>query len=199
MECHSVQGLLNAYIDKELDCRVTKEIKMHLLDCDECYEEYESYLMIKKIMSQVPNAEPSEDFCECLMANFSNPNICFKENISETKYKYSINNTGRPIVAILGLIAILSFTLLFSDDMYNKYVYSNKLIGNGAYASNYKMLGFEYVNQLNSNYRPYELPKSVSVREDSEVLVGIPKLPDYYNNMYVSNSSYHNVFVGMTH
>ncbi|TCL62977.1 putative zinc finger protein [Hydrogenispora ethanolica] len=60
MNCHYVQSLISAFIDRELDADEKRELRRHLISCSECNVEYQD---IQKIKTCLENLIPeSYDF-----------------------------------------------------------------------------------------------------------------------------------------
>ncbi|HEX3043842.1 MAG TPA: zf-HC2 domain-containing protein [Bacillota bacterium] len=57
MNCNSVQNLISAYIDCELDAREKREFRLHLCTCSECTNEYQEILALKDFLQNIA-AEP---------------------------------------------------------------------------------------------------------------------------------------------
>jgi len=47
MNCNLIQNLLSAYLDQELNSEERRELRLHLLNCAECYRQYEELMFLK--------------------------------------------------------------------------------------------------------------------------------------------------------
>lgn len=57
MNCHHVQNLISAFIDRELESDEKRELRKHLMACAECEAEYHEFLILKDFLENVA-AEP---------------------------------------------------------------------------------------------------------------------------------------------
>ncbi|MCL6590853.1 MAG: zf-HC2 domain-containing protein [Firmicutes bacterium] len=53
MNCNSVQNLISAYIDCELEPRQKRELRLHLFACSECSNEYQELLALKDFLQNI--------------------------------------------------------------------------------------------------------------------------------------------------
>jgi anti-sigma factor RsiW len=53
MNCNSVQNLISAYIDYELEPREKRELRLHLFACSECSNEYQEILALKDFLQNI--------------------------------------------------------------------------------------------------------------------------------------------------
>lgn len=60
MNCAKVQNLISCYIDRELPGTDMLTVQRHLDVCPECRREYQSLLMVKQLLSEMPIAPPSD-------------------------------------------------------------------------------------------------------------------------------------------
>ncbi|CAN5612445.1 hypothetical protein BH11ARM2_BH11ARM2_39290 [soil metagenome] len=62
MNCNRVQGLLNAYLDREMTGRETLAVRQHLKGCDQCRALADELSLVKSFLGRLPDPEPSPDF-----------------------------------------------------------------------------------------------------------------------------------------
>lgn len=61
MNCNHTQNLLSAYIDHELNFEERRELRLHLLNCAECYRQYEELAFFKNNLENLTPAEMTFD------------------------------------------------------------------------------------------------------------------------------------------
>ncbi|HHZ20648.1 MAG TPA: hypothetical protein GX391_09100 [Firmicutes bacterium] len=61
MNCHRVQNLLSAYIDRELDLDEQRALRNHLYQCPNCEKEYRSLVLVKQAMGGLYPPSPPAD------------------------------------------------------------------------------------------------------------------------------------------
>ncbi len=67
MNCGKVQNLLSCYIDRELPGVEMLQVQRHLDVCPECRREYQTLLMVKRLLSEMPVVSPPESLEERLV------------------------------------------------------------------------------------------------------------------------------------
>jgi len=69
MNCKQVQGMLSAYLDRELSRQDMYDVRAHLSECPGCKAEHDSVSALKSLLGAMPTPEPSDDFESRLVAN----------------------------------------------------------------------------------------------------------------------------------
>lgn len=71
MNCQKASSLLSAYLDRELTVEERREIRLHLMHCDECHMELEELEEIKGALGYL-NAGATPSILPWLRANLTN-------------------------------------------------------------------------------------------------------------------------------
>jgi len=61
VNCRKVSQLISAYMDAELQSVEHRQVRDHLLRCDECHEEYDQLLQMKRMLGSLSVKEPRAD------------------------------------------------------------------------------------------------------------------------------------------
>ncbi|MDW8291006.1 MAG: zf-HC2 domain-containing protein [Armatimonadota bacterium] len=67
MNCGKVQNMLSCYIDRELPGVDMLHIQRHLDACPECRREYQTLLVVKRLLSEMPVVSPPDSLEERLV------------------------------------------------------------------------------------------------------------------------------------
>lgn len=62
MNCHKVQKLISAYVDRELRPEEEQRVRQHLRQCETCAKEEEQELAVKGLLESLPELELPVDF-----------------------------------------------------------------------------------------------------------------------------------------
>lgn len=62
MNCHKVQKLISAYVDRELQPEEERRVRQHLQQCEACSREEEQELAVKGLLESLPELELPVDF-----------------------------------------------------------------------------------------------------------------------------------------
>ncbi|MDI3281424.1 MAG: zf-HC2 domain-containing protein [Bacillota bacterium] len=62
MNCHKVQKLISAYVDRELRPEEEQRVRQHLRQCEACSREEEQELAVKGLLESLPELELPVDF-----------------------------------------------------------------------------------------------------------------------------------------
>ena len=73
MSCKAIQHKLSAYLDGELAGYEMLDIRSHLHRCKGCEQEYEELRRLKRLMGNLPENNPGEEFAERLKQKVFQP------------------------------------------------------------------------------------------------------------------------------
>ncbi|MGE5599852.1 MAG: anti-sigma factor family protein [Bacteroidota bacterium] len=79
MNCQKASSLLSAYLDRELTVEERREIRLHLMHCDECHMELEELEEIKDALGYL-NAGTMPSILPWLRANLADGSIFSEED-----------------------------------------------------------------------------------------------------------------------
>ena len=105
MKCDDVKGLLNKFIDNELDNKTDNIVKNHLKECDDCRNHYNEFISLNNNLKNLKSLEYD-----------SKLEISIMRKIKDKQNKYSLIPY---LIYTLTFIIIFTVSLLFNLNSLN--------------------------------------------------------------------------------
>ena len=104
MNCENYRHLMMGYLDKELSDLETQKLKLHLLECKHCYEEFSHFQEMQGVLETISIVTPEDKFWDGYWHGIYNR--------MERGLGWIITITGLIVLLSGGLIWILTDILL---------------------------------------------------------------------------------------
>ena len=111
MNCHHVQNMISAFIDRELTPEEKREFRQHLFSCRECNGEYEQILELKNCLENLAQESVAFDPLKDLHIRLAQEERLFFQPVAKV---YWFGRIG--IVTTCLVIFFLSTILLFPKE-----------------------------------------------------------------------------------
>jgi predicted anti-sigma-YlaC factor YlaD len=111
MECREVKNNLSAYLDRELDIRLTQEMENHLKSCPGCLQESQQMSRAWEMLDLAPQLEPSPDYMSRFWTKAAAQESAHERFLKGIK---ALLGNGRliPVATTLSLMLIIGSTVL---------------------------------------------------------------------------------------
>lgn len=128
--CDSIQELMSPFIDSMVTPEETERLKGHLIHCEPCQRQLQSFISIRNLIARIEPAVPPEDMVLETRVKLSHER---NRNYFD-RLENHLSNVLRPLAipALLGVsLTTLFFGVLFGGLVSNTTVMAQDLVGDG--------------------------------------------------------------------
>lgn len=117
MNCRKVQNLLSAYLDREMSGVEMFAIRRHLSECAGCNLEFESLIVIKQALGNLPQKNPSRGLADHICQRLDHAPLPKQEQILAAFRKHLTIFPARLRLASIGVSAFAILLMLRTGEM----------------------------------------------------------------------------------
>lgn len=111
MQCPEIKNNLSAYLDRELDFKIMKEIEVHLGSCPGCLQESQQMASAWGLLDLTPQIEPSPDYVSRFWTRVAAQETAYERFLRGFKGLLD-NRRFIPVATTLSVMLIIGSTML---------------------------------------------------------------------------------------